>query len=107
PIAHAADAGVAEVDADAETQGLEEVAAELPAQDVQCRDHGRRRGESLAAAGLRPSLHAEERHRAVAGELVDDAAGALDRRTHRLEVTVEEIDDVVGQSALGHAREAA
>ena len=105
-VAHAAHDGVADVDADAQAQGLNELAAELLAQGVQSRDHAARRGERLAAAGLRPSLHAEERHRAVTGELVGDAAGALDRRAHRLEVTVEEVDDVVGQPALGHSREA-
>src|SRR5213593_1063101 len=50
-------------------------------------------------------VHAEERHHAVAGELVRHAARPRDRLAHGLEVPVEEEDHVVGELPPGEPGE--
>ena len=98
----------AHVDADAEAQGRVQLVAERLAQLLHARHHRPGGRERLAAAGVRPAaVDPEERHHAVAGELIDDAARVRDGAAHRLEVAVEEEDDVVGELVLGQPGEAA
>src|SRR5579883_2012772 len=69
--------------------------------------HRLRRGERLAASGGGAAIEAEERHDAVADELVDMAARFLDGMAHLAEIAVEEEHHVVGKLALGEAGEGA
>ena len=66
-----------------------------------------RRAQRLQAGLLGLALEAEQRHDAVADELVDAAALLLDRPAHRLEILVQHEHHVVGQAALRHAGEGA
>src|SRR5215470_19119849 len=58
-------------------------------------------GERLAAARLDPAVEAEQRHHAVADELVDAPARRLDRVAGLGEVAIEEEDQIVGQLLFG------
>ena len=95
------------VDPDPHAQRRAELFRELDAHLGKPPDHRPRRLERIAATLRRAGLHAEQRHHAVAGELVGDAAGLLDRAAHDLEIAVQEEHDVVGQLVLGEAGEAA
>ena len=55
----------------------------------------------------RRAVEAEQRHHAVADELVEPAAGRLDRLADGAEIAVEQEHHVVGQLALGDRGEAA
>ena len=69
--------------------------------------HQPSRGQRLAAGGIAIALDAEERHDAIADELVEPPAGLLDRPPHRVEIAVQDEHDVVGQPPLGERGEAA
>ena len=64
-------------------------------------------GERLAAAGLGAALDPEQRHDAVADELVDAPSRRFDRASHRREIAVEDEHHVIGKPALGERGEAA
>jgi len=106
-VTHAAHHGGPGVNADPDPQGRLELVAQRLAQLAHALDHGRGRHERLAATRGGALVHAEQRHHAVARELVDDPARLGDRAAHGLEVTIEEEDDVIGQPVLGQPREAA
>ena len=69
-------------------------------------DAGGRR-ERLAAGFLGCGAEAEQRQGTVADELVEVAAGGLDRLAHHGEIAVEQEHRVEGQPVFGAAREAA
>src|SRR5215468_5603648 len=58
-------------------------------------------GERLAAARLDPAVEAEQRHHAVADELVDAPARRLDRMAGLGEVAIEKKDQIIGQLLFG------
>lgn len=80
---------------------------QLDAERLHARDHRSGRLERLTRSGDGTRLDAEERHHAVTRELIRHAAGPRDRRADRLEVPVQDEDDVIGQLVLGHPGEAA
>ena len=106
-IAHFADDGRADVNADAKLERLRQLACERAAQLIEPRDHGARGKQCLAAPGRRVGLDAEQRHHAVSRVLIGDTARLRDRAADGLEVAVKYEDDVIGQLVFGHAREAA
>ena len=94
-----------ETDADAQRQV--EIAGHRFVEVVEGERHAPRRIERLPARDLRFLVEAEDRHHAVADELVEAPAGCLDGLSGRAEVAVEQEHDVVGKLALGDRREAA
>ena len=70
-------------------------------------DDGARRSQRLTARLARGGLEAEQRHRAVADELVEPAAGLLDRLADDREIAVEQEDDVERQPLIGDRGEIA
>ena len=64
-------------------------------------------GERLAAAGMGAALDPEQRHDAVADELVDASSRRFDRSSHRCEIAVENEHHVIGKPAFGERGEAA
>ena len=95
------------MDADSDPHRCRQLGGELAAQRGDALGHRPGGRQRLAAPGGGPVVDAEERHHAVAGELVGDPAGAGDGGADRREVAVEDEHDVVRQFVLGHAREAA
>src|SRR2546425_5570733 len=106
-VAHPADDRGARVDADPDLERYLQPLPELAVERGEALHDLAGGGYGLAAAALRLGLDAEERHHAVARELVRDAPGALDRAADGLEVPVQDEHDVVGQPVLRDAREAA
>src|SRR5262245_11290337 len=68
--------------------------------------HAGGRGERLATTLVRPGLHAEQSHDAVAGELIGNPARLLDGTAHNVEVAVQQEHHVIGQFLLGNPRKA-
>ena len=66
-------------------------------------DDGAGRADRLAACLAGRRFEAEQRHRAVADELVEPAAGLLDRLADDREIAVEQEDDVERQALVGDA----
>src|SRR4029077_19087592 len=64
-------------------------------------------GERLSAAGMGAPLDSQQRHDAVANELVDASSRCFDRASHRCEIAVENEHHVVGKPAFGERGEAA
>src|SRR6266446_2770083 len=95
-VAHASDDRRARVDADPDAERYLKLLAELAVERREVPDDRAGGCHGLAAAELDPGLGAEERHDAVARELVRDAPGLLDGATDGLEVSVEDEHDVVG-----------
>ena len=93
--------------ADADAQRLLEVARHRLVEVVEGERHAPRRVERLAAGDPGLLFEAEDRHHAVADELVDPAAGRLDGLAGRAEIAVEQEHHVVGQLALRDRGEAA
>src|SRR3546814_3190677 len=82
-VAHLADDDGTTVQADADAQRLRQVVRQAAVQLVERLRHAARRFEGVAAALLDALLDAEQRHHAVADELVDAPSG-LDRKSTRL-----------------------
>src|SRR5436309_1294158 len=87
--------GRPDVDADADPHRRRQLGCQLAAERGDAVGHRSGGGEGLPAAGRRAGVDAEERHHAVAGELVGDSAGTGDRGADRGEVAVEDEHDVV------------
>ena len=64
-------------------------------------------GERFPAADLGAALHPEQRHYAVADELVDASSRRFDRTPDRGKIAVEDKYNVVGKLTLGERGEAA
>ena len=77
------------VDADPDAQRRRELVAEGAGSAPATRATMAAAATSAWRQPRRRPFHAEQRHHAVAGELVDDAAGVGDRAAHRLEVAIE------------------
>ena len=102
--AHGADDGRADMDADRDMDGAADLAGQFVAQPRRSGDDGARRRKRLAARLAGRGLEAEQRHRAVADELVEPAAGLLDRLADDREIAVEQEHDVERQALVGDAR---
>ena len=77
------------------------------AQAIELFAHPLRRAHRIAATAFRIPVEAEQRHDAVANELVDLTASALDGFGHAGAIAVEHEHHVEGQARFRKAREAA
>jgi hypothetical protein len=104
-IADIADDRRTEMNANPHCKGSIEIRRERLVQHHQLSRHMTRREQGLAT-GVRPvGLETEQRHDAIARELVDTSSGRLYRLAHGPAIAVEEEDDVVGKLLLGGPRE--
>src|ERR1700720_1297828 len=106
-IAHLSDNGRPAMNADTDTQRPIEFAPQRSVQFVEARGNKPGGGERLSAAGMGAALDPEQRHDAVADELVDASSRRFDRSSHRCEIAVENEHHVIGKPAFGERGEAA
>ena len=92
--------------AHADPQRVAQIMAQGLVQPRQPLAHGPGGGKRLTTTDGRPVGDAEQRHHAVAGELVDLAATLLDGLSQRLEILVHDEHHVVRQPPFGHRGEA-
>src|SRR5438477_6684788 len=85
------------MNADADAQRLGYVVNQRVVEALHALRHIASGGERLAAARLDPAVEAEQRHHAVADELVDAPARRLDRVAGLGKVAIEEEDQIVRQ----------
>ena len=97
--ADAADQRRAGVDADAHDQRRLPLALQVVVQPRQLGQQVQRRGHGPVGVVVTGARHAEQRHQAVAEELVDVAAVPLDRLETQREKAVEQIDDALRRLA--------
>ena len=106
-VAHVAEDHRPDVEADADAERLGQVMGQLLIELIERGRHRARRSQRVPARCRRIAVDAEQRHDAVADELVDPAALAFDRLAHGLEVLIEQEHHVVRQTSFGHAGEGA
>jgi len=95
------------MNADTDTQRPIEFAPERSVQFVEARGNKPGGGECLSAAGMGAALDPEQRHDAVADELVDASSRRFDGESYRFEIAIENEHHVVGEPACGKRGEPA